>query len=230
MTNLTNPLAVQLAASVVIFSAHQATQSGDGAGFWSNSEGWTELESATLFTPAESRTFGLPLGASSDAAWLAGADAARTVLAALIKQELINDGFDVAQAPDGRWYWADEQDRDEVTAGEFAIASLAWRDLAEARRHVLEEADLDAAGAFLTTASSRELALQHQHHSADSATTIHTATRDDGEFELRVCGTGETAYFEWINQLADPVGDVFLEIDFADIEANLAPAERHAPL
>lgn len=230
MTNLTNPLAVQLAASVVIFSEHLATQSGDGAGFWSNSEGWTGLESATLFSPEESRTFGLPLGASSDAAWLAGADAARTCLAALIKQELVNDGFDVAQAPDGRFYWADEQDRDEVTAGEFATASMAWRDLAEARRHVLEEADLDAAGAFLTTASSHELALQHQHHGADSATTIQTATRDDGEYELRVCGSGEGAYFEWVNQIGDAAGDVFQQIDFANIEAHLAPHERHAPL
>lgn len=230
MTNLTNPLAVQLAASVVIFSAHQATQSGDGAGFWSNSEGWTGLESATLFTPEESRTFGLPMGASRDAAWLAGADAARTVLEALIKQALVNDGFDVAQAPDGRWYWADEQDRDDVAAGEFATANLAWRDLAAARSHVLEEADLDAAGAFIATASSHELALQHQHHGADSATTVHTVTRDDGEYELRVCGAGEAAYFEWIDQIGDPVGSVFQEVDFADVEANLAPADRYAPV
>jgi len=229
MTNLTNPSAVQLAASVVIFSAHQATQSGDGAGFWSNSEGWTGLESATLFTLEESRTFGLPFGAARDATWLAGADAARTALEALIKQELINDGFDVAQAPDGRWYWADEQDRDEVTAGEFSTEGLAWRDLARARSHVLEEADLDATGAFLTTSSSRELALQHQHRGADSITTIHTATRDDSEYELRVCGAGEAAYCEWIDQIGDTVGDVFLQIDFADIEATLAPAERQAP-
>ena len=94
---------------------------------------------------------------------------------------------------------------------------------------MLEDADLDTAGAFLTTASSHELALQHQHHGADSATTIHTAPRDDGEYELRVCGVGEAAYFEWINQIGDPVGDVFQEIDFADVEANLAPVERHAP-
>lgn len=229
MTNLTNPTAVQLAASVVIFSAHQATQSGDGAGFWSNSEGWSGLEGATLFTLEESRTFGLPLGAARDATWLPGADAQRAVLEALIKKELVNDGFDVARAPDGRWYWADEQDRDEVTAGDHATESLAWRDLAEARRHVLEDGDLDADGVFVTTASSRELAEQHHHQSADAATTVHTALRDEAEYELRVCGRGDTAYFEWVDQLGDPVGTVFEQVDFDQIEATLAPIERDGP-
>lgn len=226
MTNLTNPIAVQLAASVVIYSCHEAGLSGDGAGFWSNSAGWTALEDATLFTPQQSLDFGLPLGAHPDVCWLPGAEAGRVALVDQIKAELRNDGFDVAQAPDGRWYSADEQDRDEVMAGEYHTESLAWRDLAESRRHVLEDADLAHDGVFTAVASSAHLAQQYRHGSADSVTILHTAAHEGAEYQLRVCGAGNAAYFEWTDELGDPVGVVFEEVDFDHIEATLAPAAR----
>lgn len=224
MTNMTTHVHAQLAASVVIFSEQEAMRSG--AGFWSNDQGWTDVESATLFTHEESQRFGLPLAALPDVTWLAGADAARASLAAQIKKVLIEDGFDVALAPDGRWYSADEQDRDEVTRGDYHTANQAWRDLAESRQHVLEEASLDHAGAFPALASSKELARQNKHASAEATTVLHTVARGDHEYELRVCGLGAGAYFEWIDQLGDPVGDVFTTVDFDQVEAMLAPSER----
>jgi hypothetical protein len=157
---------------------------------------------------------------------LAGTDAVRASLAAQIKKVLIDDGFDVAQAPDGRWYSADEQDRDEVDRGEYHTANQAWRDVAESRLHVLEEAGLDHAGAFPALVSSTELARQKKHTAGDAATVLYTAARADGEYELRVCGFGVGAYFEWVDQLGDPVGDVFTVVDFDQVEATLAPAER----
>lgn len=223
---MTTPTTTQLAASVVIFSEIEAMRSG--AGFWSNSEGWTALASATLFTPEESRTLGLPLALADlpDANWMPGSDAERASLAARIKTVLTEDGFAVALAPDGRWYSADEQDREEVTAGEYHTENLAWRDLAESRRHVLEDAGLDPAGAFPAVTSSMQMALQHKHAQRDAATVLHTATRDGEELELRVCGCGTGAYFEWVDQLGDPVGDVFTEVDFDQVESTLPPADR----
>jgi hypothetical protein len=59
-----------------------------------------------------------------------------------LKSALRDDGFDVAAAPDGQWYWADEQDRRVVDQGEFATEEAAWRDLALAREHILEDLGL----------------------------------------------------------------------------------------
>lgn len=59
-----------------------------------------------------------------------------------IKQVLREDGYDVAKAPDGRWYWADEQDREIIDRGAFDTAVLAWHDLALAREHVLADAGI----------------------------------------------------------------------------------------
>jgi hypothetical protein len=217
---------MQLAASVVIFSEIEAMRSGGG--FWSNSEGWTTLANATLFTPEESRTFGLPftLATLPDANWLAGSDAERANLAARIKTVLIEDGFAVALAPDGRWYSADEQDRDEVTEGEYHTENMAWRDLAESRRHVLEDAGLDPTGAFPAVTSSMQVAMQKKHVSRDAVTVLHTVSHEGDEHGLRVCGCGTGAYFEWVNQLGDPVGDVFTLIDFDQVVVTLPLADR----
>jgi len=229
MTNMTTRAHAQLAASVVIFSEQEAMRSG--AGFWSNGQGWTDVESATLFTHEESQRFDLPLAALPDVTWLAGADAVRASLAAQIKKILIDDGFDVALAPDGRWYSADEQDRDDVESGGYPTANQAWRDLAESRLYVLEDAGLSHAGAFPALAMSAEMARQNKHASRDASTLLHTVARGDSEYELRVCGLGAAAYFEWVDQLGEPVGDVFTMVDFDQVEATLVPAEheRAAP-
>lgn len=71
--------------------------------------------------------------------------ASEDAIAALkrLQDAIREDGFDVAQAPDGLWYWADEQDREEVKLGDHFTELHAWRDLATARMHVAEEAGID---------------------------------------------------------------------------------------
>ncbi len=226
MTNTTTTADRQPDDTVVIYSARQADLSGDGAGFWSNGSGWTVLEAATKFTAEQSRIFGLPLGAHPDVCWLVSTDAERIALAHQIKTELRNDGYDVARAPDGRFYWGDEQDREDVTCGEYLVENQAWRDLARARSHVLEDAGLEYKGVFTSAVSSGQMALQCDHLSRDANTTLHTAVLDEGVYQLRVCGRGADAYFEWVDQLGDPVGDVLSEIDFDQVEATLAPDDR----
>lgn len=53
----------------VIYSPNESAISG-GAGFWSNEDGWTELEGATQFTHAEKRSMHLPIAAGADAVWM----------------------------------------------------------------------------------------------------------------------------------------------------------------
>lgn len=131
--------------TLVVFSAAEAARSHDFAGFWSNTHGWTTLATATTFTDAQAAGVALPF--VQDAAWYTIEQAGK-LLVEKIKQTLREDGFDVAQASDGLWYWADEQDRAAGTAGEFPTEAEAWQDLALARDFVLEEAGLDATGVF----------------------------------------------------------------------------------
>lgn len=53
--------------SWVIYSANTASASGNGAGYWSNDDGWTTLEGATLF--ADEEKVNLPITIGSDASW-----------------------------------------------------------------------------------------------------------------------------------------------------------------
>lgn len=59
------------AGPLVIFSQHEHDASEDGAGFWSNSDGWTRLDSATLF----SERITLPVPLADDASWITLAEA-----------------------------------------------------------------------------------------------------------------------------------------------------------
>lgn len=52
----------------VIYSANEASV-GDGAGFWSNDDGWVEEECATRFTEREKATLHLPMSTGGDAHW-----------------------------------------------------------------------------------------------------------------------------------------------------------------
>lgn len=62
----------------VIHSASEA-EASDGAGYWSNEDGWTNIEGATRFTAAEQRSFHvLPASAGSDAEWTLSGDTALT--------------------------------------------------------------------------------------------------------------------------------------------------------
>jgi hypothetical protein len=51
----------------VLFSASEASANGDGAGYWSNSFGWTTLDLATKFDGQHAEK---PLTAGEDALWM----------------------------------------------------------------------------------------------------------------------------------------------------------------
>lgn len=53
----------------VIYSPVEAVDN-DGAGYWSNENGWTVLEDATRFSLSEMQVFSLPMSAGNDARWL----------------------------------------------------------------------------------------------------------------------------------------------------------------
>jgi hypothetical protein len=64
-----------------------------------------------------------------------------------------------------------------------------------------------------------EVAAKHGHTNIDSCTTLETKvnpnTTDghDEMMDLRICGVGEDAFFEWINEFGDPLQDIFYELD-----------------
>lgn len=60
--------------------------------------------------------------------------------------------------------------------------------------------------------TAQELATKYGHSNSDSYTTLQTYVKEGIEYDLRVCMSGDDAYFEIINDLGDPVGDIFYEI------------------
>jgi hypothetical protein len=53
----------------VLYSVSELV-ANDGAGFWSNSEGWVEFKLATRFTPSTLSLCNLPLCEGQDAKWI----------------------------------------------------------------------------------------------------------------------------------------------------------------
>lgn len=53
----------------VLYSIHELVAS-DGAGFWSNDEGWVEFKAATRFTLASVPSCNLPITPGQDAKWI----------------------------------------------------------------------------------------------------------------------------------------------------------------
>lgn len=58
-----------------VFSQSEADENGDGAGWWSNEQGWTNLVGATRFTRLESTTLNLPMAKRNDARWVSAREA-----------------------------------------------------------------------------------------------------------------------------------------------------------
>lgn len=56
--------------SFVIYSPAEFAVSDEGAGFWSNEDGWTTLPGATRFAASEIADLSLPASAGQDAVWL----------------------------------------------------------------------------------------------------------------------------------------------------------------
>jgi hypothetical protein len=74
--------------------------------------------------------------------------------------------------------------------------------------------------------TAKHAAAVNGHTNQDSATTLRTmvnpnVTDDHDEMmDLNVCGTGDEAYFEWVNEYGDPIGDIFYELsptDFVEV-------------
>lgn len=61
--------------SHVIYSPNESALSDDGAGFWSNKDGWTVIECATVFTGDEKKSLNLPMSTGQDAGWMLEAKA-----------------------------------------------------------------------------------------------------------------------------------------------------------
>lgn len=53
----------------VLYSTNELV-AGDGAGFWSNDDGWVEFKFATKFTLANVPSCNLPITAGQDAKWI----------------------------------------------------------------------------------------------------------------------------------------------------------------
>lgn len=58
----------------VIYSPNESAIS-DGAGFWSNEEGWCEFDAAERFTQTEKKSLNLPISTGRDAIWVLWKDA-----------------------------------------------------------------------------------------------------------------------------------------------------------
>lgn len=78
-----------LAQMHVIFSRKEC-ELGDGAGYWSNEDGWTGFDSATKFTAAEMGSFDLPISSGQDAKWMFESEAE----ANFVESELDRAGID----------------------------------------------------------------------------------------------------------------------------------------
>ena len=51
------------------FVVQSASESENGVAFWSNEDGWTGLDDATVFTSSERRGFNLPMALKNDSIW-----------------------------------------------------------------------------------------------------------------------------------------------------------------
>lgn len=86
--------------------------------------------------------------------------------------------------------------------------------------------------------TARELAEKYGHGNIDSNTTLKSTVNPDAEtqerevemMDLRVCGVGSEAFFEWITEDGDPIGDIFDEIDEADLVLTPSEPFKQAPV
>ena len=84
--------------------------------------------------------------------------------------------------------------------------------------------------------TAAECASTHNGHADAAAHSLATLTLDNQAYELRICGVGKDAYFEWINEGGDPLGDPFFEFDGVEREkarctaflADFPEGKRHA--
>lgn len=51
--------------------SYEAARTHDGAGYWSNEQGWVSIEDATRFSELELRTGNRPITGANDTVWLA---------------------------------------------------------------------------------------------------------------------------------------------------------------
>ncbi len=60
---------IQAGKRFMIYSPNES-QMGQGGGYWSNDDGWVDLNSATIFDWSERKTFCLPASLGNDADWV----------------------------------------------------------------------------------------------------------------------------------------------------------------
>ncbi len=96
----------------VIYSANESATS-DGAGFWSNTDGWVEFSDATTFTKEESEELNLPLSSGQDAKWVEWAKA----------NETYGGDFEhLCLAPGDEVFWTDPDQG--LSSGNYEVISI----------------------------------------------------------------------------------------------------------
>lgn len=92
---------------------------------------------------------------------------------------------------------------------------------------------------LMLTKTAQDLAARYGHTSADSNTTLLTKVNPDASdghdemMDLNVCGVGTSAYFEWVSEYGDPIGDVFHTAQISEDDLPListdTPVKGDAP-
>lgn len=74
--------------------------------------------------------------------------------------------------------------------------------------------------------TAADVAKYFSHQSEKSCTTLKSIVNDDADVEkneeemidLRICGVGDDAYFEWITEYGNPIGDMFYIYEISETE------------
>lgn len=118
-----------------------------------------------------------------------------------------------APAPEGQFVWIlngaaigdNGMPSSDTSKRPFPTEDAAW---ADARLDAEQRGLIDPSNAI----SAESMADRLGHTGRDGNSTLGSVVLNGEEFELRVLGVGADAFFEWINEGGDPVGDVMDEI------------------
>jgi hypothetical protein len=68
----------------------------------------------------------------------------------------------------------------------------------------------------MTNITADFLSEDYGHMNENSSSDLLDITHDDVDYCMRVCGIGNDAYFEWVDDDGNPIGDMFYSIKSYD--------------